>query len=149
MCRASWSRSVIIYMAVNLTSTSTRLVRLILRIIPKLIGLWLTFKTSQCCKDAKVVWVRRLPRQISRRVQQLGPVGTLTVNCLRCAPTPYRFRRLQSASSPRTFTCDTIRRDGCVCIQCSRIPPLLLEQMFNTLLTELVHLILGVHLFHC
>ena len=46
MCRASWSRSVIMYMAVNLTSTSTRLVCVILRrITPKLIELWLTYQT--------------------------------------------------------------------------------------------------------
>ena len=61
MCRASWSRSVKIYMAVNLTSTGACLVRIVLRITPKLIEHWLTVKTLQCCKDAKVVRVRRLP----------------------------------------------------------------------------------------
>ena len=43
MCRASWSRSAIIYMAVNLTSTGGCLVRIILRITTKLIEHWLNF----------------------------------------------------------------------------------------------------------
>ena len=61
VCRASWSRSAIIYMAVNLTSTGACLVRVILRITLNLIELWLTLKTLQCYKDAKVVWVQQLP----------------------------------------------------------------------------------------
>ena len=134
-------------MAVNLTSTGGCLVRVIMRITTKLIELWLTFKTLQCCKDANVFWVRRLPRQISKRVQELSPVVTLTGDCLRGAPTPYRLWRPQSMSSHRTCACNTIRHDGCVHIQHSGIPPLLLEKMFNTLLTEFVHLILGVHCF--
>ena len=39
-----------------------------------------------------------------------------------------------------THAWDTIRRDGFLRIQCSGIPPLLLEQMSNTLLTEFVRL---------
>ena len=46
-----------------------------------------------------------------------------------------------------TCTCDTIRRNEFVCIERSGIPPLLLERKFNTLLTEFVRLISGVHCF--
>ena len=59
------------------------------------------------------------------------------------SPLILRLQPPQSAlsSSHRTCTCDTIHHDGFLHIQRGRIPPLLLEQMFNTLFTDLVHLI--------
>ena len=66
MCRAFWSRSTINYMAVNLTRTSACLVCVTLRIIPKLIELWLAFTTLQCCKDAKVSGFADFPNKFSK-----------------------------------------------------------------------------------
>ena len=103
------------------------------------------FTTLQCCKVARVVWVQQLPRQVCKRVQELGPLITLTGDCLRCAPAPYGLWWPQSTllSSHRTCACNTIHRDGFLRIQHIRIPPLLLEQVFNTLFTEFVHVFIG------
>ena len=148
VCRASWSRSAIIYMAVNLTSTGGCLVRVILRITTKLIELWLTFKTLQCCRDANVFWVRRLPQQISKRVQELSPVVTLTGDCLRGAPTPYRLWRPQSVSSHRTCACDTIRHDGWYTFNTAGFLPFFWRQ-FSTRYSQSCPSDLGCSLFHC
>ena len=64
----------------------------------------LTYKTLQCCKDAKVVWFDDFSDKFLKGYKNWA-CPRLTCNYLRCAPTPYRLRRPQSAllSSHRTY----------------------------------------------
>ena len=108
VCRVSWSRSAMIYMAVNPRTDKHRRLLRARNPYPKLIELRLTFTTFQCCKIAKVVWARRVPRQICRR--ELGPVGTLTGDQAHTLWTSAASIAL--SSSHRTCACHTTRATG-------------------------------------
>ena len=130
-------------MAVNLTSTGACLVCVILRIIlPKFIELWPSSTTFQSYQMPRLSEFDNFPDKCLKGYKNWAQ----SCNCLRCVPAPDRLRRAQSvlSSSHRTCADDTICRNGFLHIQHSGISPLLLEPTFNTLFTEIVHLIFRV-----
>ena len=103
--RVSWSRSAIIYMAVNSTSTGACFVLVILRITLKLIELRLI---CNVVKSPRLSAFDDFPNKF------VDENWALSVHSLVTGRTPYGLWRPQFAlsSSHRTCTCDTIRVMG-------------------------------------